>query len=317
LLSGRWPLQILGLVLAAAAFGVRADMLIGPSGERLPGRFVEDKEGMVVFDSDFLGRLRVPSDRVRIERDAALPDTAAVPDSPPAVVSEPTASESESPPRVVRWSSDLAIKVGQDRGSLKTLEDTLDGTWHLSRQTDDGETSGTISYKYKSTDHVLKDDDWLGSIRYDKFLDDDHFVNARLLGVTELQSSGYDSTATLSMAYGWRFWDEQQKYVRIGPALGVLWLKRSGQTFDGAAVGFYARGVYPLWLGALVDEELQYLNAAAGSRYALSQLRLKRPINEHLYLAVDWLYSWTHVEIESGVRSEWRWVLGWTFDPQR
>ncbi len=190
----------------------------------------------------------------------------------------------------------------------------MDASWKLARQTDDGELTGVLSYKYKNTDHVLKNDDWLGSISYDRFVSGDRFVNARLLGVTELADQGYDASGTFSFAYGWRLWDEPQKYLRVGPAVGYLALKRSGQTFQGVAAGFYARSLYPLWLGVVMDEELQFLDASAASRYAISQMRLKRSINEHLYLALDWLYTWSHVEIESGVRSEWRWVLGWTFD---
>lgn len=295
------------LLLACAAGTARADVLVGPNGERLPGHVIEDKDGVLIFQSDFLGRITVQSDRARVERDAppAAPEKAIAQTSQPAV----------SRPAAPRWSSDLEAKIGQDRGSLKTPESKVNAGWKLSRKSDVGEMNASVSYKYKNTDGELKDNDWLASVGYDRFLSADHFAAGRLLGVSELVSDGYNETATLALAWGWRFWEEPGKYLRIGPAIGYLTLKRSGQTFDGPAIGGYAHINYPLWGFAKFEGEFEGLNASAGSRYAISEIRLKRSLTERLYLALDWIYTMSRTPVETGVSSEWRWVIGWSFDP--
>ncbi len=296
------------LCLCMIGRATHADVLVGPNGERLPGHVVEEKDGMLIFESDFLGRVQLRADNAHVERDSA-PAATVLPEKPSAQASRP-----RTLPRLV---SDLGISVGQDRGSLKTLEDKLDGTWKLSRQTANGELAGTLTYKYKRTDNVLKNDDWFGSISYDKFLSDDHFLSGRALGLNELTSEGYESTGIFGLSAGWRLFEESDRYLRIGPAIGYMTLTRGGQTFDGVAAGLYARTVYPIFRRITFEGELQILSAAHGNTYAISQLRLKRPLTPRVYLAVDWLYSWSHVDIESGIKSEWRWVLGWTFDSSK
>jgi len=284
---------------------VCADVLIGPNGERLPGRVIEDRDGVLIFQSDFLGRLTVQSDRARVERD-----------TPPAEpVKAAVHAGSGGAANAPRWSADIEAKIGQDRGSLKTPEDTLNGALKVSRKSDDGEFTASAKYKYKKTDGQLKDDDWLASASYDRFLAADRFLVGRVLGSSELKSDGYDRTGTVAAAYGWRLWEKPGRYVRIGPAAGYLSLERGGETFDGPAVGLYMRVKYPVWGGITLDGELEQLNASAGNRYGIAEFRLKRPVTERLYVALDWLYTSSHVEIESGVSSEWRWVIGWTFDP--
>jgi len=294
-------------LLGASVGPANADVLIGPNGERLPGRVVEDKDGVLVFDSDFLGRIKVQSNRARVERD-------------PAPVTEKTRTGSQvneiaqgSP----HWASDVDVRLGADRGSLKTPEDTLDARWAISRKSDTGEFDAMIRYKYKRTDDQLKNNDWLGTVRYDRFLSSDYFATAQIIGVDELVNSSYNETGTFAIAAGWRIWEQPDKYLRIGPALGYMSLERDHQTFDGPAIGFYARSRYPLWSGAKLEWEVQALNASGGNRYAISQMRVKRALTENLYLALDWLYTWSHVPIETGVVSQWRWVLGWSFDPRR
>ena len=285
---------------------VRADVLVGPNGERLPGHVIEDKDGVLVFHSDFLGRITLQSDRARVEREPVRTDKDNAEEQAGRSATKTTAAP--------RWSSEVEAKIGQDRGSLKTPEDTLNGAFKLSRKSDDGELTASAKYKYKKTAEQLKDDDWLASVSYDRFLDGDRFLAGRLLGSSELTSNGYDKTGTIAAAYGWRFWEKPGRFLRIGPAAGYLSLERSGETFDGPAVGAYLRLKYPLWGRISLDAEVEQLNASAGNRYGIAEIRLKRPLTERLYVALDWLYTASHVEIESGVSSEWRWVIGWSFD---
>jgi len=294
-------------MLACAGSGpALADVLVGPHGERLPGHVIEEKGEYITFESDFLGRVQVRSEQAHIERDPPPPP---MPGAPPA-----SSKAAITPPH---WVFDLSLKLDQDRGSLKTPDDTFNSSGKATRASTDGELVATVDYKYRRTDNVLKDDNWLISTSYDKFLSSELFLSTRFLGVSNLTSAGYDQTATLTAAGGWRLWEAPGKYVRIGPAIGYLAIKPGGeQTFDGPAIGFYARTVYPLWLGTILDGELQVLQASAGNRYSIVQMRLKRPISEHLYVAVDWLYTLSRVEVQSGIKSEWHWVLGWSFDPQ-
>src|SRR5512143_3506182 len=136
------------LLVCAGCAVAHADVLVGPSGERLPGHLVEDRDGVLIFQSDFLGRITVQSDRAHVERDPAPAvadkDSAATPD-------KGVTQASPDAPGVPRWSSDLEATIGQDRGSLKTPENTVNAGWKLSRKSLDGEMNATINYKYKNT----------------------------------------------------------------------------------------------------------------------------------------------------------------------
>ena len=57
------------------------------------------------------------------------------------------------------------------------------------------------------------------------------------------------------------------------------------------------------------------LDSLGDGRYANLELRLRQPLGERLFLALVWGYAWSDFDIEPGVRSEWRWDLGWRFGP--
>ena len=280
------------LVVSHAAY---ADTLIGPNGERLPGHVVEQKDGLLVFQSDFLGRVQVRADRARVERtEAATP--------PPS-------------PTDRRWTADLGGKLTVDRGSLKTAEDDFDATLKLVRNFEQGELHATVDYNYKRTAGELKDDDWLGSLSYDHFLSPRRFTAGRLLVTTDLTSEGYERTDTLSLATGWRLWETPDRYLRIGPALGYLSMTRGDNRFNGAALGLYARAKGPLLGRTTFSSELQMLDSFGDGRYANLEFRLRHPLGQRFYLALAWNYNFSDFDIESGIKSEWRWEIGWRLGP--
>lgn len=289
--------------IAAAVFllgsaSAAADVLVGAQGERIPGRLVEIREGFIVFDSDSFGRLQVREGQAHVERDTASTSVA------PAASPAPSA-----------WRADFNAKLGIDRGSLKTAEDDLDATLKLVRISPRGEWHASFDYSYKRTDGTLKDDDLALSLSYDHLLPERRFMAGRVLATTELTSEGYDATQTLSLAYGWRLWEGKERYLRIGPALGYLAMDRGDERFSGPAFGLYARGKGPVWRKLSYSSELQVLDSFGDGRYANLQLQLRHPLSEHLYLALAWDYVWSDVDIESGITSEWRWVLGWQSQP--
>jgi hypothetical protein len=284
-----------GMIPAVAA----AEVLIGANGERLVGRVIKQKNGIIHFDSETLGRIKVPADKVRLES-AALD----------AGVSAETAAE---PP--VQWHAEVSGKVSLDRGSLQTPEDRLDMSFKLDRLTEKHAFYSTVSYNYKRKNDQLDDDDWLLSISDDKFISDDRILSARLLATQELTSTGTDDTLTLSAAYGWRLWETPEQYLRIGPALGYLSLTRDTGEFKGPAAGLYARALWPVFAKSTFSAELQALESFDDGSYVNLEMRLRRPLSEHFFIGVGWNYSWSDVELESGVTSKWRWDFGWNLDP--
>ena len=97
-----------------------ADVLIGANGERLVGRVIKQKNGMIHIDSETLGRIKVPADKVRLE--SAAPDAGV------------TAETATAPP--VQWHAEVSGKISLDCGSLQTPEDRLDMTFKLDRLTE-------------------------------------------------------------------------------------------------------------------------------------------------------------------------------------
>lgn len=318
--------RALCLAAAACAASASAEVLVGAAGERIPGRWIETRDGVIVFESPLLGRLRVPADRARVEADP--PASSAGQDAtPPAMqaagtadagppATDPAARAADAIAAPSPWSFDIAVKLGADRGSLKTPEDDLDATLKLVRANAAGELHATLDYNYKRTDGVLKDDDLFASLTYDRLLSHDRFLAGRGMIATELSSEGYDATRALSLAYGWRLWEGRQRYLRIGPAVGWLAMERGPERFNGAAAGLHARAQGPLWRRVDFSAELQALDSFQDGRYAALDLRVRHALGERLYLALAWNYLWSDVDIESGITSEWRWVLGWRSDPQ-
>jgi Protein of unknown function, DUF481 len=315
----RVALQVLAVAALLGSGPLHADTLVGRNGDRLSGRLVEQANGRIVFISDAFGRLEVPADQAHVEFEGIDP-TALAPVAEPA---QPTqadkTAQSDSvagPAAVRRWSMDVGAKLNLDRGSLKTSEDRLDARLTSVRRTERGEWHGNLSYKYKKTEDALRDNDWLASLAYDRFVSERRFNAARLMLDNELaDGGGYDATATATIATGWRLWETPKHYLRIGPAVGYLAMTRGDERFQGAAIGVYARGMTPLYWKATLTGELQFLDSLGTGRYGGAAVRVSRPISDHLVLSLGWDYAWTDLDLESGVTSVWRWDLAWRFGP--
>jgi len=296
-------LPAIGLAAALGCGGTCADTLVGANGDRLSGHVLEQRDGKIIFLSDLFGRLEVSADKARVEPDGLVA-------APPASAVAAVPVEASSP-----WSIDVGVKLNVDRGSLKTAEDKLDTTLVLSRRNVNGELHGSFKYQYKRTEDELRDDDWVVSLGYDRFLSEHRFNAARIMATRELTSDGYDLARTVSLATGWRLWETPEHYLRVGPALGYLFLTRSQQQYDGPALGVYARAKTPFLGRAVLTGELQLLDSFADGRYASLELRVRHPLGERLYVAMGWNYVWSDFAIESGFTSEWRWDIGWRFGP--
>lgn len=293
----RW---LAGLLLAGA-LPAQADTLIAANGDRLTGSLVSRDDKRIVFQSDLFGRIELDSDKARVETTTPAGAT--------------TAGATAAKPSSPGWHADLGVKLALDRGSLKTTENDLDVSLDYVRKAEHGELHADLDYDYKRTAGELKDDDWSGSLSYDKFLDRQRFAAGRFLATTDLTSEGYDRTLALSAAYGWRLWERDDHYLRLGPAVGYLSITRGAERFNGPALGLYARAKGPVRHRASFGGELQFLDSLGQGRYANLEFRLRQPLGERLYLALVWKYAWSDFDIESGVKSEWRWDLGWRFGP--
>ena len=301
--AARLGLATLLLVSGAAA----ADVLVTRSGDRLAGKLVERREGVLVFDSDLLGRVEVPASLASIEPDPKDPQDA------PAAAPAPSQPAAAAPPP--RWSSDVGLRLSLDRGSLKTPENELRVSVKSTLPTTQGVIKTGIDYRRTLTDDVLKDDDWDIEVGYERFLGETHFVAGRLLGTRELTSEGYDQTKAGLLAAGWRLWEADRQYLRIGPAVGFLDITRSQGELESPGLGLYATAEGQAWAKVRFSGELVMLDSLGDGRYANLELRLRQPLGERLYLALVWEYAWNDFDIEPGVRSEWRWDLGWRFGP--
>jgi hypothetical protein len=297
------------LALSLGGANAHADTLVGQNGDTLKGQLVEEKDGRIIFLSDFLGRLEVSSDKAHIVRD---PDAATLQlPANSATAPSPTAASGNSAP----WSVDVGVKLNFDRGSLKSNEDRLDASAVLSHRTPRGDLHGNFDYKYKNTNGALGDNDWTASFGYERLVSARRFNAVRLYAANELTSAGYDSTRAASAATGWRLWEAPEHFLRIGPALGYVAVTRGGQRFSGPALGVYARGMTPLVGRARLTGELQFFDTLGDGRYATLELRVRHPLGERLYVALGWNYVWSNFNIENGMKSEWRWDIGWRFGP--
>lgn len=82
---------LLLVILLSCAFAAFADTIALRTGERLVGKVIAEERGKVIFESQALGQIEVPRERIeRIERDAASPAQPFTPPPPAAV--KPTAA---------------------------------------------------------------------------------------------------------------------------------------------------------------------------------------------------------------------------------
>jgi hypothetical protein len=288
-----------------------ADVLVSASGDRLKGRLVERRDGMLVFESQLLGRVEVSAEQAVIEPDPVSADSADDPDA----ASVPVKAAAPPEVRPPGWSSDVGVRLSVDRGSLETPEDDLRVSVKSRRPTPNGVISTGIEYRHKLTDDVLKDDDWDIEMGYQRFFGADHFVAGRLLAQRALTSEGYEETQAALVAAGWRWWEAKDQHLRVGPALGYLNARRHQGHLDAPALGLYATAEGQAWARVRFSSELVLLDTLGDGRYANVELRLRQPLGDRLYLALVWDYAWSDFDIEPGVRSEWRWDLGWRFGP--
>jgi hypothetical protein len=288
-----------------------ADVLVSASGDRLKGRLLERRDGVLVFDSELLGRVEVSAEQAVIKPDPVSADSADDPGAASVPVKAAALPEVPSP----RWSSDVGVRLSVDRGSLETPEDDLRVSVKSRRPTSNGVINTGIEYRHKVTDDVLKDDDWDIEMGYQRFLGADHFVAGRLLAQRELTSEGYEETRAALVAAGWRWWEAKDQHLRVGPALGYLNARRRQGHLDAPALGLYATAEGQAWARVRFSSELVLLDTLGDGRYANLELRLRQPLGERLYLALVWDYARSDFDIEPGARSEWRWDLGWRFGP--
>jgi hypothetical protein len=286
------------MLFASAA---NADVLVGANGDRVQGRVVERDGGWVVFESTAFGRLRLREDEVTV-----IPG-----DAPPATDTVATLPSAPVAPDIPPWTLETGLKLGADRGSLETREDEVDATLRFVHTRDTGELHGNFTYGYTRTDGRLKDDDMSASLSHDRWLSDRHFIAGRVIGSSDLVDDGYDVTRTLSGAWGWRLNDTGERYLRIGPALGYLWIERGQESFNGSAVGLYARARGPVAGRVVYTGELQLLDSLDDGRYANLDLRVQHPITSSLNIGLVWRYLWSDVDIDTGISSEWRWEITW------
>lgn len=305
----RVALRAFALAVLLGSGPLHADILVGRNGDRISGQFVEHANGRIVFISDAFGRLEVPADTAHVEFEGIDPT------APAAIAAAPASDHEVEPAAAPRWSMDIGAKINLDRGSLKTSEDRLDARLTAVRRTERGEWHGNLSYKYKKTEDELRDNDWLASLAYDRFVSEHRFRAARLMLDNELADDGYDSTYAATLASGWRLWETPKHYLRIGPAVGYLAITRGDERFQGAALGLYARGMTPLYWKATLTGEMQFLDSLGKGRYGGAAVRINRPLTEHLVLSLGWDYAWTDLALESGVTSVWRWDIAWRFGP--
>jgi hypothetical protein len=295
-----------------------ADVLVSASGDRLQGRLLERRDGVLVFESDLLGRIEVSEQRARVEPDpAAETIVAASPAAPaPDTAESPDAAPDAAPDaKATRWSTDLSVRLAVDRGSLETPEEDLRVALRGTRPTRKGVLTTGIDRRHRRTDDVLRDDDWRLESSYERFLGDEHFVAGRALATRELNSGHDDQTYAALAAAGWRLWEGEKQHLRIGPALGYLGATRSQGQFDSGALGLYVTAEGPVWAKLRFGGEAVVLDSLGDGRYAYLELRMRQPLGDRLYLALVWNYAWSDFDIEPGVRSEWRWDLGWRFGP--
>ena len=291
------------LLLLAGTAG--ADVLVSADGDRLNGKLVEQRDGVLVFDSELLGRIEVPAGRARIEAGAV----------PPAVTPAVTPAVPPAVPPAPQWSSDIGVRLAVDRGSLETPEENLRLSMKNQRPTQHGVIRTDVDYRRKREDDVLKDDDWDIAIDYQRFVGADYFIAGRAIMIRELKSDGYEKSNAALVSAGWRLWEADHQHVRIGPALGYLDITRSQGRFGSPALGLYATTEGPAWGKLRFGGELVMLDTLGEGRYAKLELRLRQPLGERLFLALVWDYAWSDFDIEPGVRSQWRWDLGWRLGP--
>lgn len=297
------PLALALLALMACAQSALAaeEVLVAANGDRVTGRVVERADGWLVFDSEAFGRIRVRESEAQV-----LSAGEPVANSPDPAPAEPAVQKAANP-----WSFELGLKLGADRGSLETPENEVDATVRFVRTSEIGELHGNVAYGYTRSEDRLKDDDMSASLSYDRWMSDEHFISGRVIGSSDLVDDGYDVTRTISAAWGWRLMEGDARYLRIGPALGYLWIERGQESFNGTALGLYARAKGPLAGRITYSGELQYLDSLDDGRYANLDFRLQHPLTDSLQVGLTWRYLWSDVAIDSGISSEWRWEITW------
>jgi hypothetical protein len=312
-----------------------ADVLVGSGGERLPGKLVSQDAEWIEFDSDLLGRVRVPASRARVEQaapDAQLASTAPAETAPAAASQEPVLSASvdalappdapqDEPPvpspaepaRAV-WSRQFGLSGKNDRGTRDNPVDELELNWRVSRTLEPNKSFLELAYHYKLDNEVVKDDDWKIRLRHEREFAERRFRALQYTNASQVDDEGRRSVRILAAVTGWRLADSERLKFSLAP--GYALLRGSDSEFPSASS--HGAVLFTSWDWAVYRElrlsGVVTLVAELGQsdEYALeTDMRLDWPITEQLGIALGWDYQRSEFEFDPGYYSRLRWLVTW------
>jgi hypothetical protein len=310
------------------------DVLVGNNGERLPGRLVSQNADWIEFESDLLGRVRVPTSRARVEAgesDAALaaspvPHEAGAEDPQEPVHSasvdalvptEPDAAASEPPvepaPAKAVWARQFGVSGKKDRGTRDTPVDEFELNWRVSRTLVPNRSFLELAYRYKRENDLVKDDDWKLRLRHEHEIAERRFNAVQFTHSGQVEDDGRRTVRVLSAVTGWRLVDTERLQFAVAPGYA---LARGSDPVTSASS--HGPVLFTSWDWAVYRElrlsgVLTMLSALGDSdEYVLeTDMRLDWPVTEHLGVALSWDYQRNEFEFNPGNYSRLRWLLTW------
>jgi hypothetical protein len=334
----RWRRQLLvftGMLALLSGPASGTDVLVGRGGERLPGKLLAQDAEWIEFDSELLGRIRVPASRARVEPASPGPvkaeaDEAAALESPPQdpVLSasadalehkapsaiEATLTDSPAAQAKATWTRQLGLSGRKDSGTDETQVDEIELNYRLSRSLEPHRSFLEATYRFKRENDLAKDDDWRLRLRHEYEFSERRFRAVQLTDFSQLEDNGRRRVRVLSAVTGWRLADGERLKFSVAPGYAL-----SRGSDPESRVSSHGPVIFTSWdwlayrdfrLSGVVTFLSPLGNA---DQYVMeTDMRLDWPITEHLGVALSWDYQRKEYdEFSPGSYSRLRWLLTW------
>lgn len=285
----------------------RAEVLVLSSGERLAGKLLSQEGGLIEFDSEKYGRLRLPSSVARLE---VAPQSAPGAREPSAPSESPkptqaTAGGKETPGGAAKiWTMRVAfdlksIRTGNNRDSL-FVDTKVTGKWTRD------ELIASLKYDFERTEGVTTKD------RFDTGFEWNHAIDRRFFTTLNPQYERYVlystygdypiHTITTLTGVGYYLYNGERGKLSIMGGGGHMMLRvpKLDFSYNSFFPGARLKASLSLWGKLKLEESLDYYRLTAfgnTTNVFKSQLSLIRPISKTLSFSLQ--HDYQHSDQES------------------
>jgi putative salt-induced outer membrane protein YdiY len=327
-----WGLVAMLAAPWVAGSALARDVLIGPDGERLTGTLVSEQEGWIEFDSTLLGRVRIESERVRIERAAASAPSTAVEAGLAGTTTESAAPDVDperttpvagvvAAPILARigwvpdgWTQSVGLSARILGGSRE--DDKVESTLEYKARRGDGDNASSFDVRYsrEREEGIVSENDWRVGLRHEYEFGDRRFSVGSFTHRGDLEDGERKLSRSFAAGTGWRLVETERVNLRLAPGYAFVRVRDARGPGSGSGPAAYVRVAWrPIGkLEVSGTGMIAASNQSLGRNFVDANARVDWPLTERLGVAVRWDYTRNEFDFDTGDASNLHFLLTWS-----